>query len=378
MSFGDPESLNRPPDESRIESLSLIRQRRLEPLPEATMKTPLRLTTISAAILLGLSCLTAQTATQPTSKAAADPVSGASAQERVTVHAKKDDISKLDRSALLEKLNGLLKQIESLMKAQIDPAKVEDRLLRRTPVFRQVPITDAPKDVPVPDKPAEAQPGQATQETAKTPVRLFGDSEKADLPKGTIMIVEGMNVGEDEIKGLETFYDSYTSSKPGTSREKALEALIIVKSVQAKYQAQLPKLEKEMAEIRKLIVDEGQDFAEVAKKRSHGPSSNQGGDLGFFSRDSMVPAFSQAAFALKLGEVSGSFASPFGIHILKVTGRKKGATPSEDQVRASHILLLYDKDSNALRGLMQKAAQGQCKIAILDDEWRKSLPAAYR
>lgn len=341
------------------------------------MKTPLSLTTFSAALLLGLSTLTAQTATQPANDTAVGPASGPSSQKATRVLAKQDEIAKLDRAGLMKKLNELLTQIEGLMKGKIDPAKVEDRLMRRTPLYRQVAVTDAPKDVPSKPQPLPGQNVTAPVPT-KTQVRLFGDAEISDLPKGTIMIVEGMNVSEAEVKSLETFYNSYTSQKPGTSREKALEALIIVKSIQAQYQTQIPKLEKEMAEIRKLVVDGGQDFADVAKKRSHGPSSNQGGDLNFFARDQMVPAFSKAAFDLKLGGVSESFASPFGIHILKVTGRKKGATPSADEVRASHILLLYDKDSNALRGLMQKAAQGQCKIAILNDEWRKSLPASYR
>jgi len=299
----------------------------------------------------------------------------------VKVHARKDDISKLDRAALVKKLDELLTQIKGLMQSKVDPVMVEDRLRNRTPSYRQVKVVDGPtkgptkggeeKAVPTPDK-------LITNETAKPKVRLFGDSEKADLPKGTVLLVDGMPITEADVKNLEDFYNGYSSKKPGTARQKALEALIVVRSIQAQYKDNLSKLEKEMAEIRKSIVEGGADFAEVAKKRSHGPSSNQGGDLGFFFRDQMVPAFSQAAFALKIGGVSEAFASPFGIHIVKVTGRKKGATPSEDQVRASHILLLYDKDSSALRGLMQQAMAGKSSIAVLNDEWRKSLPAAYR
>lgn len=337
------------------------------------MTIPLSVTTFSAALLLGLSSLPAQS--QPASQpAAGQPAAG---QAPVTVHARKDDISKLDRAALVKKLDELLTQIQALMKSRVDPVKVEDRLRRRTPSYRQVKVVEGPakgeeeKTVPINDKPV-------TNETAQPKVRLFGDSEKADLPKGTVLLVDGMPITEAEVKNLEEFYNGYSSQKPGTAREKALEALIVVRSIQAQYKDKLPKLEKEMAEIRKSIVEGGADFAEVAKKRSHGPSSNQGGDLGFFVRDQMVPAFSQAAFALKLGGVSEAFASPFGIHIVKVTGRKKGATPSEDQVRASHILLLYDKDSQALRGLMQQAMAGKSHIAVLNDEWRKSLPAAYR
>lgn len=332
------------------------------------MMNPLPLTAFSAALLLGLSSLPAQ------SKPSSQPATG---QTPVKVHARKDDISKLDRAALVKKLDELLTQIKGLMQSKVDPVLVEDRLRNRTPSYRQVKVVDGPTKGPE-EKAAPTKDQPITTETAKPKVRLFGDSEKADLPKGTVLLVDGMPITEADVKKLEDFYNGYASKKPGTARQKALEALIVVRSIQAQYKDNLPKLEKEMAEIRKSIVEGGADFAEVAKKRSHGPSSNQGGDLGFFVRDQMVPAFSQAAFALKIGGVSEAFASPFGIHIVKVTGRKKGATPSEDQVRASHILLLYDKDSQALRGLMQQAMAGKSSIAVLNDEWRKSLPAAYR
>jgi len=72
----------------------------------------------------------------------------------------------------------------------------------------------------------------------------------------------------------------------------------------------------------------GVDFAELAKKRSEGSSSSDGGDLGFFKRGTMVPEFEKVAFSLKTGEVSDPVRTQFGWHVLKLEEiRKLGMKP---------------------------------------------------
>jgi len=70
------------------------------------------------------------------------------------------------------------------------------------------------------------------------------------------------------------------------------------------------------------ILDEitaGAAFADLAQRHSDCPSSEEGGDLGYFGRGAMVPEFDEAAFALAPGEVSGVVETDFGYHLIRRT-----------------------------------------------------------
>ncbi|MEO8166624.1 MAG: peptidylprolyl isomerase [bacterium] len=70
------------------------------------------------------------------------------------------------------------------------------------------------------------------------------------------------------------------------------------------------------------LAKSGQDFSALAVKYSKDPSNAQkGGDLGWFGKGRMVPQFESACFKAKVGEVVGPVRTPFGLHIIKVTGR---------------------------------------------------------
>ena len=69
-------------------------------------------------------------------------------------------------------------------------------------------------------------------------------------------------------------------------------------------------------------IEQGTDFADVAKDNSSCPSSAQGGDLGEFSPGMMVPEFDKVVFSAPLNTVQGPVKTQFGYHLLEVTSRE--------------------------------------------------------
>jgi peptidyl-prolyl cis-trans isomerase C len=82
-------------------------------------------------------------------------------------------------------------------------------------------------------------------------------------------------------------------------------------------------------------IKKGEDFAKLATALTEDPSGKQdGGDLGYFTKDQMVPEFSEVAFGLDKGQVSGPVKTQFGWHVLKVEDKRMREPPPFDKVRA--------------------------------------------
>ena len=83
----------------------------------------------------------------------------------------------------------------------------------------------------------------------------------------------------------------------------------------------LVKTEEEALKIKKEI-ENGKEFAVAAKEVSLCPSSNNGGDLGYFTKGQMVKEFEDAAFSMEVGEVSNPIKTQFGYHLIYLTDKK--------------------------------------------------------
>ena len=80
---------------------------------------------------------------------------------------------------------------------------------------------------------------------------------------------------------------------------------------------------EEICQELKTEIEEGADFANVAKENSTCPSSSDGGDLGSFGPGMMVPEFDEVVFSAPINTVQGPVKTQFGYHLLEVTSRSE-------------------------------------------------------
>jgi peptidyl-prolyl cis-trans isomerase C len=125
----------------------------------------------------------------------------------------------------------------------------------------------------------------------------------------------------------------------------------------------------------KAILEElkkGGDFAELAKSKSQDSSAAEGGDLGYFTQDQMVPEFATVAFKMEKGQISDPVKTQFGWHIIKVEDKRDKQVPPFDKVK-DQIETFVQRRTQA--EILEKLRQG-ATIERLDKAATPPAPAA--
>ncbi|MBI5678205.1 MAG: peptidylprolyl isomerase [Planctomycetes bacterium] len=153
---------------------------------------------------------------------------------------------------------------------------------------------------------------------------------------------------------LEKYYDGNKSLFNG---ESVKVSHILIDTRDMKTQEELSHALEQIKSIKKEI-DLGAAFDEMAKKYSNCPSAQNGGDLGFIQRKgNLAKSFSDAAFSLRIGQVSEPVQTEYGYHLIKVTEKKEGANVKFGDVKEKVKLAVLDEETLKLLSQRHKAAQ---------------------
>ena len=140
-------------------------------------------------------------------------------------------------------------------------------------------------------------------------------------------ITEGVKVTPAEIKRF--FAKIPSDSLPYFSTEVEVAQIVKIPETGSE---QKETARQKLIELRKRIMA-GEDFAELAKEYSEGPSAPYGGDLGFAQRGAMVPGYEAVALKLKPNEISMPVETEFGLHLIQLLERRG------NEYHSRHILL---------------------------------------
>jgi peptidyl-prolyl cis-trans isomerase C len=119
----------------------------------------------------------------------------------------------------------------------------------------------------------------------------------------------------------------------------------------------------------------GEDFAKVADEVSKDPGS-KGGDLGWFTKDRMVPEFGEAAYKLSKGEISEPVKSQFGWHVIKLEDKRQKPFPSFDDVKTQVAQYVAQKSQSELILKLREAARIERTEAPAAEAPAPAAPAA--
>ena len=120
------------------------------------------------------------------------------------------------------------------------------------------------------------------------------------------------------------------------------------------------------------LVNTGQNFAELAKKNSVGRTARRGGDLGWFARSEMTKPVSDAAFKLKVGQVTKDpIKSDFGWHVIKLEEKRKRKIPPFDKVR----VMIQARVGQRLSGEIVSELMRQTKVERFSFDGKQPIAA---
>ena len=259
------------------------------------------------------------------------------------------------------------------MRGRIVEQFVGSTLLKHEAAARQIEVSDAEVESVVSNLSTRLPPG-TDLETALTRMGLTMEQMRKDIRDNErIRKLYESETGKVPAATEAEIAAYYEENAAQFAKGEEVEARHILIGTRDADEARKAEAKTKAEGLRKQLV-EGADFAALAAANSDCPSKADGGSLGSFGRGRMVPAFEQAAFALATNAISEVVETPFGYHIIQVTGRTEGGKTSLDEAHDQIAKQLDGQRKNAafetfIDGLRAKAKIVQDQPAETPVKW---------
>lgn len=182
-------------------------------------------------------------------------------------------------------------------------------------------------------------------------------------------IVQGIEIDDTRVR---EYYDENPDSF--REEEQIRASHILINAAENATEDEKQKALDRAREVAGLARAKDADFAELAKEYSEGPSGPSGGDLGLFGRGKMVKPFEEAAFSMKVGQVSDPVQTRFGYHVIKVTERKAGGEIPFEDVKDQLTASLKNQEINDAIGVKIKELTDKAEIVVHFKPAQQSQP----
>ncbi|MDD5706653.1 MAG: peptidylprolyl isomerase [Kiritimatiellae bacterium] len=274
-----------------------------------------------------------------------------------------------------EQVGTMMQQMGARMQERMVDQFIVSTLLKAESAKRNIKITDADVESTLSNLTKRLPPGTelnaALQQMGVTieqvrkdirdneSIRKLYDTETAKIAPATDAAVA----------------DYYAANGDRFKKDEEVQARHILIGCKEEEPADKQTAAKTKAEGLRKQLTEGADFATLAAANSDCPSKDSGGDLGSFGRGRMVPAFEEAAFALATNAISDVVKTPFGYHIIQVTGRTAAGVQPLEEVRDKLREQLTSESRNAAFEKFIEGLRAGAKIVYANAPATNPAPA---
>lgn len=284
---------------------------------------------------------------KPSSSTSGSTVLAVVDQHAITVDELNQQLNRPDIKAAADALQEQPAELEKLRKSVLTTLIDKQLLMKAATSSPSYKPDEIKKEV---DTIVQEQGGQAVIQPILSSYGTSWDAFMQDMNERITIekfiekdLLAKVTISDDELKST---FAANPSQYAEPETVSARHILILAKSNASKEEQQ--KALERIKEIRKRVTAPGADFGKIAAETSDDTASKvDGGNLGKFQRGMMVPEFEQAAFSLKVGEISEPIKTEYGYHLIKVEQHQQSQAPTfesaKEKVRYQLMAKTHDK-----------------------------------